>query len=650
MNSLQKITKKYSSDYQKEEILWLGSFQSYQEKIKDNPNLIRNAAGLLYDAVLSFGSETRELGNDLSVIHYKIFDDPFNGGKDAIYGLDFQLEKIVNEYLRGAASGYGLERRILFLRGLRGSGKTTIVRLLKRGLEKFSATKAGAVFSIVWPDGQMCPIREDPIFLIPREIRKEYLSQLLPERADKLPADIFSRDLCPDCRKKMDKLLVENEGDLEKIFFSESVKIKRVLLAEGSQLGVGFLSPRNETSDIFRQFQIANRGLMEISEPFQFSEETIHAFLKSSEEREINPDNSPPLYIDAVAIAYANSENLNSQDDKAEKRKKWLLAEDVRDRLFKVQIPYNVILSEEIKIYEKDFGLNSPAKLHTPHTLETVAMFSVLNRYEISSDNKENLLVLMDQLNGKQHGGHSLTCKEIKDRALKIGMNDSLSPRKVQDKLAGALIGCGAEGCLTPHQFISFLSENLPGGNNDSQKYKNIISVIEIRIDNLIKEDVMQAIIGGDDGIQKVLETDYIPNLVAYLQRQKILNPVSKKWEEANLRLMMEIEGTKIVDRDEFRQEIMGKIGSLALEDKKFNAKSDQRLYNCIRNKLIGDAKKRIDRFSKLHNGGGDNEMKDRVDAELLPYMIKGLKYCPSCGKETLLYVANLFSREEKED
>jgi len=82
--------------------------------------------------ILSYGTE-EYVDAKKRIIHYKFFDDPDNGGEDAIYGLDIPLMRLV-KVLRSAALGYGTERCIILLHGPVGSSKSTIARLLKKGL------------------------------------------------------------------------------------------------------------------------------------------------------------------------------------------------------------------------------------------------------------------------------------------------------------------------------------------------------------------------------------------------------------------------------------------------------------------------------------------------------------------------------------
>ena len=92
------------------------------------------------------------------------------------------------DIFKSASQNYGTERRVILLHGPVGSAKSTIVRLLKKGLEEYSRTPEGAMYTFTWTniandvekevfalvnDELPCPMREDPLHLIPAEQREQ---------------------------------------------------------------------------------------------------------------------------------------------------------------------------------------------------------------------------------------------------------------------------------------------------------------------------------------------------------------------------------------------------------------------------------------------------------------------------------------------
>ena len=157
---------------------WHGTFEEYLDLFLKNPRIARNAYQRMYDMILSYGVE-EHVEHKEKITRYKFFTDPGDGGRDAIYGLDRSLMRLVDVF-KSAAHGYGTERRVLLLHGPVGSAKSTIVRLLKKGLERWSHTEAGAIYTFSWrhegadggePTWTRTPMHEEPLYLLPKEIR-----------------------------------------------------------------------------------------------------------------------------------------------------------------------------------------------------------------------------------------------------------------------------------------------------------------------------------------------------------------------------------------------------------------------------------------------------------------------------------------------
>src|SRR3954453_5759812 len=193
-NSLVALIDRKLDVVQFREQHWEGSFWDYLELAQENPTIARNAFQRMYDMVLSYGSESfTQFKQEYNRYHF--FADPIDNGADAIFGLERPLMQLV-DFFKSAAQGYGTERRILLLHGPVGSSKSTIARLLKKGLEHYSKTDPGKVYTYSWrvhhrgaggDEGETfveCPMHEEPLLLIPREARHDVLDSInekLPE-------------------------------------------------------------------------------------------------------------------------------------------------------------------------------------------------------------------------------------------------------------------------------------------------------------------------------------------------------------------------------------------------------------------------------------------------------------------------------------
>src|SRR5690349_146059 len=215
-----------------EELNWNGSFEDYLRIVRENPKVTRTAFQRVYDMILSYGQE-EYIDNKKKLIRYNFFKDEQHGGKDAVYGLDIPLMKLVNVF-KSAAQRYGTERRVILLHGPVGSSKSTIARLLKRGLEEYSRSADGALYTYEWVlpkelvhvagghEVFASPMHEDPLRLIPVEWRKRAFTEL--GLGTELQPIYLEGDLNPACRQVYRELMAFYKGDWSKVIHHIRVK------------------------------------------------------------------------------------------------------------------------------------------------------------------------------------------------------------------------------------------------------------------------------------------------------------------------------------------------------------------------------------------------------------------------------------------
>ena len=115
---------------------WQGTFRDYFDLVATSPRVARLSHGRVYDMLMDAGVETRSNGDK----SYQFF-------ADELYGIDKPLQQLV-EYFASAARRLEVRKRILLLMGPVGGGKSTIVTMLKRGLERHTRSENGAVYAI----------------------------------------------------------------------------------------------------------------------------------------------------------------------------------------------------------------------------------------------------------------------------------------------------------------------------------------------------------------------------------------------------------------------------------------------------------------------------------------------------------------------
>ena len=226
---------------------WEGSFSEYLDLVRERPAVTRNAYQRLYDMILSFGTETYTEYKK-PIVRYKFFDDPIESGRDAVFGIDVHLMKLLN-VLKSAALSLGPEKRVILLHGPVGSAKSTIARLFKKGLEWYSRQPEGAMYTFEWrlPDGTVVPspLHEEPLRLIPVELRTQVLEELNRSVRGRTSYPIaIEGDLDPVSRHLYREGLRECGGDWVRLI--DRIRVKRLLLSEKDRVGIGTFQPKDE--------------------------------------------------------------------------------------------------------------------------------------------------------------------------------------------------------------------------------------------------------------------------------------------------------------------------------------------------------------------------------------------------------------------
>ena len=537
---------------------WVGSFAEYLDLVRADRRITRNAFQRVYDMVISYGTHVYEHGRDQRT-HYHFFDDPENGGRDAVFGLDEPLEKFVNA-LQSAARGYGIEKRVLLLHGPVGSSKSTIARLMKAGLERYSESEEGALYTLGWVDddgGEVhwCPMHEEPLHLVP-EANREAVCQALNQGAD--PHDLhvtISGELDPFCRFMYAQRMEKYGGDWNRLI--QDVKVKRIVLSEKDRIGIGTFQPKDEknqdstelTGDInYRkiaeygsdsdprafnfdgEFNVANRGIVEFIEVLKLDVAFLYDLLGASQEHKVKPKKFAQTDIDEVILGHTNEPEYRRLQNNE-------FMEALRDRTVKIDIPYVTRLNDEIRIYEKDYNPRRVKGKHiAPHTVEVAAMWAILTRLE---EPKHASLTLMQKLklyNGKSLPGFTAeNVKELKESCVQEGMT-GISPRYVQDKLSNALVAYPEARSVNPFMVLNELEAGLKHhslitSDETRVRYRELLAVVKEEYENIVKNEVQRAIAADEDALKRLC-ANYIDNVKAYTQREKVKNKFTGQYEE----------------------------------------------------------------------------------------------------------------------
>lgn len=660
-----------------EELNWSGTMTNYLDMVTETPEIARTAFQRAFEMIDSYGF-TEYTEYKKKIRHYHFFDDPFDNGKDAIYGLDVHLQKLVNVFKAGA-NRYGPEKRVILLHGPVGSSKSTIARLLKKGIEQYSKQPEGRLYTFEWinlsevlkmeGDTLPCPIHEEPLLLIPKDRRSAVL-KLLNDKRDHNRTVHISGDLCPVCRYMMKELMRHYRGDWQ-LLTNNHIRVKRLVLSEQDRIGIGTFQPKDEknqdstelTGDVnFRkiaeygsdsdprafnfdgEFNIANRGIIEFVEVLKLDVAFLYDLLTASQEHKIKPKKFAQTDIDEVIIGHTNEPEYKKLQNNE-------FMEALRDRTVKIDIPYITKLDEEIKIYKKDFNPETVPHIHiAPHTIEMAAMWGIMTRLEVPKKHNLSLLQKLKLYNGKtmQHFTDD-NIKELRKEANREGL-EGISPRYIQDKISNSLVTDKGSGCINPFIVLNELESGLKGHSliNDEEMrkhFRELLSDVKREYEDTVKHEVQRAISADESAIGKLC-ANYIDNLKAYIQKEKVKNPFTGADEEPDERLMRSIEDKIDIPesrKDDFRREIMNYIGALALEKKSFDFRTNERLHKALELKLFEDQKDTI-KLTSLVSNVVDRETQEKIDV-VKNRLIKNYGYCEICANDALGFVASIFAR-----
>lgn len=655
---------------------WSGSFQEYLDKVTEDPRIARNSFQRVHDMIMSYGT-TKYTEYKKEITRYHFFDDPIDGGKDAVFGIDVHLMKLVN-FFKSASAGYGTEKRVLLLHGPVGSAKSSIARMIKKGLEHYAKSDEGALYTFEWHDeeetdilgGQKVfpsPMHEEPLKLIPVEVRKQFLEEV-NKGVDGRKINVKG-EVCPADRFIFSKYMEKYDGNWERVM--QHVRVKRLILSEKDRIGIGTFQPKDEknqdstelTGDInYRkiaqygsdsdprafnfdgEFNIANRGIVEFIEMLKLDVAFLYDLLGASQEQSIKPKKFAQTDIDEVILGHTNEPEFRKLQNNE-------FMEALRDRTVKIDVPYITRLDQEVRIYQKDFNAEKIPHVHiAPHTIEMAATWSILTRMEEPKKSDLTKLQKLKLYNGKTLPGYNEdNVKELRKEAIREGL-EGISPRYIQDKISNALVKNGHVGCLNPFMVFNELETGLKhhsliNSSDQLDHYKEMLAVARQEYEDTVKNDVQKAISVDETAIQ-TLCANYIDNVKAYTQKEKIRNKYSNKLEDADERFMRSIEEKIDIPesrKEDFRREIMNYIGALAIEGKQFDYKMNERLHRALELKLFEDQKDSI-KLTTIISKVVDKETQEKIDV-VKSRLIKNHGYCEICATDALNFVASIFAK-----
>lgn len=631
----EKLIKQDRDDHK--QYKFEGTLLDYLTILKDNPGVAVLAHQRMYELLIKSGVATiqteenprlkRIYGND-TLKRYSFFQNKF-------FGIDKSIMKIMR-YFHSAAMKGEESRQVLYLVGPVGAGKSSIMEALKQALEM-----SPPIYIL-----KDCPMREEPLHLIPKHLRPQF-EEMLGIRIE--------GDLCPSCRYRLKN---EYQGEFERFPVTTSEFSIR------SRKGIGVVPPvdpnNQDTSvlsgsvdisklDLYPEddprvlslngaFNVGNRGVVEFIEVFKNDVEYLHTMITATQEKSIpSPGKGAMIYFDGIILAHSNEAEWN-------KFKSDHTNEAILDRIVKVEVPYCLELDEEVKIYRKVLK-NSSFNAHiAPHTIEVASMFAILTRLAPSA--KVDAFTKLKIYNGDEIVEKGSTKKidifELRDEAPREGMS-GISTRFIM-KALDTTLSESEFNCINPIAVIETMvkaTKELAIADDEKKKYLGFLQdTVKKEYNKILEKEVTKAFIHGYREQAESLFNNYLDHAEAYVNATKLKDKSTGEELEPDVKFLQSIEeqiGITGTAAQGFRQDVTSYMFSVMRGGGKIKYESYEPLKEAIEKKLTASVKElsRIITQSRVRDKEQDSKFNAMVEA------MQDNGYCPHCCNVILKYAAN---------
>ncbi|MBM4265209.1 MAG: serine protein kinase [Deltaproteobacteria bacterium] len=617
---------------------WQGTFLEYLERIRDDPTIPKLAHARIYDVVVRAGSEDIHETNDVGAKRiYK--DEPlkvFNFFRDEFFGIEKTIAQIVR-YFHSAALKGEESRQVLYLMGPVGSGKSSLVEKLQRGLEESEPFYAIGGSSM----------SEEPLQLIPRHLRKEF---------EKMLGVHIEGDVSPVTRHRL-------QHDFGGRYEDFPVELRH--FSKRNRVGIGVVPPvdpnNQDTSvligsediskldqysegdprvlDLNGALNVGNRGIVEFIEVFKNETEYLHAMITATQEKVIPaPGRHGMVHVDVVIIAHSNEAEW--QKFKADHTNEAIL-----DRIVVVRVPYNLRLSEEVKIYQKIIRYSDFRAHVAPHTLEVASMFAILSRLEATP--KCDLMTKLKLYNGEEVVEKGRTKKidvrELRDEAKREGMS-GISTRFIMKALDNALSDNVDGNCINPinvrEALITMVKEADLADDVRKHYLELLQDVLHKEYLEILEKEITKAFVYSYQEQAESLFHNYLDHAEAYVNKTRVKDLNTKEELQPDEGFLKSIEEQIAIigsAADGFRQEVIAYLWSSSRRGERISYRSYEPLKEAIEKKLMTSVRDMSRIITKARTR--DEEQTQKYGAMVSNLLDHG--YCESCVDVVMKYAAN---------
>jgi serine protein kinase len=633
LQNLVAFTKDHKAAY------WSGTVAEFlQTLLPANPTgIARTSHQYMWDMIQWTRSSNEGKGGS-----GKLFEDD-------LFGVDESIERVV-DYFKAAAAGSEVGRRLLLLLGPPSGGKSTLVILLKRGLEEYSHTDAGALYAI-----QGCPVHESPLHLVPHTMRAQFRKTY--------GVDIQG-EICPHCRSRLE---IRYEGDFMKM------PVERIFLSEAGRIGIGTYAPHDPTTadladlvgsvDLSKVAEFgdegdprawswsgavyaASRGMLEMIEILKVKREFLYLLLTLTQEKNVKVSRFPLIYLDETILAHTNLAEFRRFLQESEN-------EALLDRMVIIQVPYTLNYKDEARIYKKLISSAAPAfrEVHLdPHVLHAAAVFSILTRLHEGEDKEAEItkkvrVYAEEDVDGINRAEADRMKQKMPDEGL-----SGVSPRFVINALSNAIIQSNAKSITTMDVLLALKDAIDSDARIDPKKKRKWIDYLVVArkyfYNRWVKEDVHKALFVSFEQEAQDLLDKYLDEVEATMDNRQLQDPITNEERRPDERFLRAVEEKIHISdsgKHSFRQEVVRKAMGAFKRGEKFTLDSHAQLHDAVEQYLFEQRRDVLRMVSSTTRP--DEEVRQKISV-VERRLVDEYGYDSHSAREALNYVTTLLAQE----
>ncbi len=617
---------------------WSGTFGQFLESIfpHDPRGITRSSHQYIWDMI-----RTEGCADDKGQLHCRLFEDE-------LYGIEETLDRLV-DYFKAASAGSEVGRRLLLLLGPPSGGKSSLVILLKRGLEEYSHTDAGALYAI-----QGCPVHESPLHLVPHTLRPQFRQSYGVE---------VNGELCPYCVTRLNH---EHSGDFMQM------PVHRIFISEAGRVGVGTYAPHDPTTadiadlvgsvDLSKVSQYgdegdprawswsgavfaASRGLLEMIEILKVKREFLYLLLTLTQEKNVKVSRFPLIYLDETIVAHTNLAEFRKFLQESEN-------EALLDRMVIIQVPYTLSYKEEARIYRKlTSSTQAFREVHLdPHALHVAAVFAILTRLQEGEEKEAELTKKVRLYAGEDVEGMPRSeIDKIRAKNPEEGLS-GVSPRFVINALSNAIIQSQTKSLTSMEVLLAIKDAIESDARMDAKKKRKWVDFLVVArkdfYNRWVKEDVHKALFVSFEQEAQDLLNKYLDEVEATLDNKTVKDPITNEERKPDERFLRSVEEKIRISESgkvSFRQEVVRKAMGAYKRGEKFTLDSHAQLHEAIEQFLFEQRRDVLRLVSSATRP--DEETREKI-SKVEKRLADEYGYDGHSAREALNYVTTLLAQE----